>query len=127
MRLIYEFMTRKPMTVGADQRLDVALSLMRAYDVRHLPVLDEGRLVELLSNRDIADRSHFALMAHVREQMSPGPYTVTPGTSLEEVADMFASCKFEAAVVTDGLGAVLGVFTTVDLARALLQTLRAAS
>ena len=58
MRLISEFMTREPMTIGADQRLDVALAMMRAMSVRHLPVLDAGRLVGLLTDRDFGDWAH---------------------------------------------------------------------
>ena len=127
MRLISEFMTRRPQTIGRDQRLDVALAMMRALEVRHLPVLDEGRLVGLLTDGEVPEGPDGALSARVFERMSPGPYTVTPGTSLDQVAEMFATYKFEVAVVLDLEGQVVGVFTTVDLARALVDTLRTKS
>ncbi len=46
------FMTEDPFTIGSDASLAEALLLMDEHDVRHLPVVDAGTLVGILSNRD---------------------------------------------------------------------------
>ncbi len=125
MRHISELMTHNPQTIGCDQRLDVALAMMRALEIRHLPVLEDGKLVGLLTDGDVPAGPDASLTARVSERMRPGPYTVAPDTSLDEVAEMFATCKFEVAFVVAPGDHVLGVFTTVDLARVLVNTLKA--
>lgn len=123
MRLISEVMTAAPQTIGSDQRLDIALAMMRGLEIRHLPVLEEGRLVGMISDGDVPETTDHALNGRVSERMSPGPYTVTCDTSLDEVAQTFARLKCDVVVVIDPERHVLGVFTTVDLARALVTTL----
>jgi len=53
MRTVEERMTRKVITLGAGQTLRDAIALMQRHRVRHLPVMDEGRLVGILSIGDV--------------------------------------------------------------------------
>ena len=117
-----QFMTRTPQCIGQEQTLAHAHALMRMHHVRHLPVLDAGRLVGILSVGDL----HFIETLRdvdpddvlVTEAMTRAPYTVEPGAPLGEVADAMARHKYGSAVVVDH-GHVVGVFTTVDALRAL--------
>ena len=50
---ISKYMTTTPHTIGAEQPLDKAMTMMREYKIRHIPVLDGGRLVGIISDRDL--------------------------------------------------------------------------
>jgi acetoin utilization protein AcuB len=115
-------MTRAPHTIGPDARLTEAHALMRALQVRHLPVVDRGKVVGLLSQRDL----HFIEtlrdvdpeIVQVAEAMTEELYTVQPGDDLAEVALEMAGRKYGSAVVVDR-GKMVGLFTTTDALRAL--------
>lgn len=124
---IETFMSPGPHTIGIDQKLSKAHGFMRTHAIRHLPVLDGGRLVGILSERDLGlvealpgvDPSEIS----VEEAMSSSVYAVAPGASLARVADEMAQHRYGCAVVMDG-AKVIGIFTTVDACRALADTLR---
>ena len=119
---ISEFMTPSPHTIGLEQTLEVAHRVMREHQIRHLPVLDSGELVGMLSLRDL----HFIetldaddpAEVTIEEAMTPDPFVVGPGALLDTVAREMAEHKYGSAVVVDK-GKVIGVFTTVDALRAL--------
>jgi len=119
---IARFMTRAPHTIGQEQTLAAAHRMMRAHSIRHLPVLDGGKLVGILSQRDL----HFIEtlkdvdpeQVSVREAMSQDVFAVEPQASLESVAADMAKRKYGCAVVIDNTH-VAGVFTTVDALEAL--------
>src|SRR3954451_6855057 len=48
-----DVMTAQPVTIGRDQTLATAHALMREHHCRHLPVLEQGELVGILSQRDL--------------------------------------------------------------------------
>jgi acetoin utilization protein AcuB len=123
---VRDYMTPAPLTIGASQTLALASALMRAKKIRHLPVLSEGKLVGMVSERDIALVSSMPNVdvkrVKVEEAMTPDPLALTPDSSLEWVALKMAEQKFGSAVVVDG-EAVVGVFTTIDALRALQDLL----
>jgi acetoin utilization protein AcuB len=122
-----DYMTESPHTVGAEQTLAAAHDLMRKHQVRHLPVLHAGKLVGLLSQRDLhlvetlPDVEPSQVL--VEEAMSGDPYVVSPDADLAVVADEMAEQKLGSAVVMQG-AQVVGVLTTVDALRALADALR---
>jgi acetoin utilization protein AcuB len=115
-------MTRAPHTIGHDQSLTAAHRTMRAHGIRHLPVLDGGKLVGIVTQRDL----HFIetlkdvdpAEVEVSEAMSQDTFTVGPRSSVRKVAAEMAEHKYGSAVVLDG-NQVVGVFTTIDALRAL--------
>ncbi len=119
---ISAFMTLGPVVIGSDRPLEEAHRVMRERSIRHLPVVDGGRLVGVISQRDIylcqTVKGIDPAFEPVREAMTPDPYSVAPEAALEEVAGAMARRKLGSAVVVDG-GAVVGLFTTVDALRAL--------
>ena len=131
---VYRYMTPSPVTVGRDQTLVTALELMHRQHVRHLPVLDAGALVGVVTERDVhlVESGGADLQTTlVEEAMTADPYVVTAGTLLRDVAEEMAAHKYGCAVVMER-GRVAGIFTTVDALRALLDlehqtTLRRAS
>jgi acetoin utilization protein AcuB len=123
--LVRDFMTAMPHTIGRKQTLAVAQERMRASGVRHLPVLEGGRLEGVLSQRDAYFVETLAgatpETVTVEEAMSIDVYTVTPKTPLLEVATAMADHKYGCAVVMEAQR-VVGIFTTVDALRALVAS-----
>jgi acetoin utilization protein AcuB len=124
---IQKYMTKVPHSVGDEQTLAHASSLMKEHGIRHLPVLRGGKLLGILTDRDV----HLieALVGEegadlaVAEAMTEEPYAVDPGTPLDEVASEMAEKKYGSAVVVQNRK-VVGIFTTVDACRALSELLR---
>jgi acetoin utilization protein AcuB len=115
-------MTVSPVVIASDRPLAEAHRLMRERGFRHLPVVDAGRLVGLVSQRDLylleSLKGIDPATETVGEAMSDAPFTVGPDARLEDVAVRMAERKIGSAVVVDR-GSVIGLFTTVDALRAL--------
>lgn len=121
---IEHFMTPNPHCIGREQSLAAAHERMRALGVRHLPVLAAGKLVGIVSQRDLlfVETLRDAEPAGVRidEAMSGDVYTVPPERPIGEVAARMLERKFGCAVVVRD-GAVVGIFTTTDALRTLMN------
>ena len=119
-----DVMTITPRTIVGTQPITNARRLMKEYDVRHLPVVDEhDKLVGVVSERDI----HVAQAASdgrvpVETIMTPKPYAVPPNALLNQVARIMAAKKHGSAVVVDK-GTILGIFTTTDALGVLADSL----
>lgn len=124
-----QFMTPMPHTIDHDQPLARAHELMRTYHIRHLPVLKDGKLLGLVSLRDLhlieTLRDVSRDEVPVEDAMAEEPYTVSPDEPLSEVATILADHRIGSAVVVDG-GEVKGIFTTVDALHAFLRLWKAA-
>jgi acetoin utilization protein AcuB len=119
---VQDVMTPQPITVGRHESLSTAREMMRAHRCRHLPVLEHGELVGILTERDLqiletftrADRAIDA--AH--DAMTTDAYAVPPDAPLREVARQMATEHYGCAVVIER-GRVIGIFTTTDALRVL--------
>jgi acetoin utilization protein AcuB len=122
-------MTKQPWTIARSASLADAHQLMREHQLRHLPVLDNGELVGVVSLGDLhllETIGDFALdEIRVEEAMSERPFIVTGDTPLDEVAEIMATKKYGSALVV-GRDGVEGIFTTTDACRALAGILQAA-
>jgi acetoin utilization protein AcuB len=122
-------MTPAPLTVGADQNLAVAHRLMRDKRIRHLPVLRAGKLVGLVSQRDLMLIETLPDVnpneVPVEDAMSTDVFAVSPDASLAGVARRMATRRLGSAVVMKGRR-VVGLFTATDACRTLAQLLAAA-
>lgn len=113
------YMTRHPHSIRVDEKAGTASKLMASLGVRHLPVLDGGQLVGVISDRDlkIANES-----TRVSDVCIDEPYTVDIETSLFIVATTMSEKKIGSAIVTED-GRLAGIFTATDACRALADTL----
>ena len=125
---IARYMSTTPHTIGREQTLSTAHKIMREHRVRHLPVLEGGRLVGVISDRDLALietlRDVDPTKVTVEDAMTQAPYTVSPDASLDEVVATMAEHRYGSAIILDN-GNVVGVFTTVDALTALEDLLKA--
>lgn len=123
---IAKYMSAGPHTIGREQSLAAAKELMNRSHVRHLPVLHGGKLVGVISERELAviEALPGSKSLSVEDAMVPDVYTIAEDASLETVAADMARLKLGSAVVVKG-DDVVGVFTAVDGLRALADVLRA--
>jgi acetoin utilization protein AcuB len=124
---VAKYMTMTPHTVGSDQTLQHAHLLMQDNDIRHLPVLHNGELVGMLTERDLALIETFngvdPRAVTIDRAMSTSVYQVAPETPLDEVVSGMASKKYGSAVVVQNRK-VVGILTTVDVCTALAELLK---
>ena len=123
---IADRMTKTPHLIGAEQSLKVAHEVMKTHQIRHLPVLHGGKLIGVLSQRDLHIVETFRDVdpadVRVEEAMSQDVYAVAPKTPLRDVVNEMAVRKVGSAVVIDRTK-VVGVFTTVDALETLAHIL----
>jgi acetoin utilization protein AcuB len=123
---IAKYMTTQPHTIGPDQTLAKAETLMREFRVRHLPVLKGGKFVGILTDRDLKLVESFKDVdvnkITVEEAYTPDPYAVSPTASLDEVCSEMAAHKYSCVLVVDNKNLV-GIFTWVDALNAMSELL----
>jgi acetoin utilization protein AcuB len=125
---IHEYMTPTPQCIEAYLSLEQARERMFQLNARHLPVLRNGQLVGIVSERDI-DLLEAALHVDMKgedkltvaQAMTSQPFTCGPEAHLHAVAAEMAAHKYGTAVVVDPNhpSQVVGVFTSTDALRAL--------
>ena len=122
-------MRREFASLRAGDRLDLADQVMKLGRVRHLPVLDaDGKLVGLVSNRDLLEASLTSVLAfppeqrrgflrsvEVSEVMSREVETVGPDTPLGVAANRMIRHKIGCLPVVSDDGSMLGLVTETDL------------
>jgi acetoin utilization protein AcuB len=118
---ISDIMRPEPMTVCGTDTLGTAQHAMRRIGVRHLPVLEDGKLVGMLSERDVLaararagddEEDWWAITVH--DAMHAPAQTAGPDDSLTEVAGRMAIAKIGAMPVVER-GKLLGLCTVTDV------------
>jgi acetoin utilization protein AcuB len=124
-------MTKQPWTIRKDAKMSQAHELMRAHRIRHLPVLEGGLLVGIVSDRDLhlietlpdSDPDEVT----VEEAMTNDVYAAGLDDPVGPVAERMAAHKYGCAIVVNRRGGVEGIFTTVDAMQVLADVLRKAT
>ncbi|MHC4953202.1 MAG: CBS domain-containing protein [Planctomycetota bacterium] len=125
---IGEVMTPSPFSVDADAPLCVARGILLRERINHLPVLEEGFPIGMVTDRDLHLVSHLSNGLIADDELTtgdvcvPDPYIVGPDTLLTEVTGILARDRLGAAMITEN-GKLTGIFTTHDACR-LLATFR---
>lgn len=123
---VEDFFTESPISVHADDEVDRAQEIMSSKGIRHLPVTDDGKLVGVLSDRDIKTALGFKGASTKRlkcgDICSNDVYVTHRESPLEVVARELADKHYGSAVVTEK-DEIVGIFTTTDACRALATVL----
>jgi len=122
-------MTPQVWTIRSDARLSQARELMRDHGVRHLPVLEGGKLVGIVSQRDVHvfDRVYGDVGSTVEDAMTVDVLVAHGDDPVDSIAEQMAERKYGSAVVVNADNKVQGIFTTVDGMRVLADVLRRAT
>ncbi len=124
MTTVADYMTPGPYTIGREQSLVAAKQMMKKRHVRHLPVLHGGKLVGVLSERDLEaiETLPGSTELCVEDAMVPDVFMTPGNASLATVAGEMARLRLGSAIVLEDEH-VVGVFTAVDALRALADAL----
>lgn len=122
--VVQEIMTRDPFAIEANQTVREAMHRLLSLDVRHLPVLDNGVLVGMLSDRDVRGIASATLTGEVTDQlaaavsdlMTSDPISVDPEAEIGEVIDLMIENKVGALPVV-AEGRLVGIVSYVDVLR----------
>ena len=122
-----EAMTRNVICIHPQDSLEEAYALMTEWTIRHLPVIDEGVVVGILSDRDVlrvmqVDGTTERIPAmEVGAAMSKRPHHCAPGSSISYVAGLMLDNKIDALPVLDPEGGLVGLVTSSDLIELLRE------
>lgn len=119
---VADVMTRQLVTIGPETSCDKAERLMEEHRVRHLPVVDAGRLVGMVTDRDARSRGGDA----VARIMTADPVTVTARMRVEHAARLMLEGRFGSLPVVDG-AALVGIVTYTDLLHAFVRVIETAT
>jgi IMP dehydrogenase len=107
-------MILNPITLTPDKRVRDALDLMHKYSISGVPIVDDGKLVGILTNRDLRFEPNQDLL--VSEVMTnTNLVTVSRGTTLEEAEIILQNHKVEKLPVVDKKGMLVGLITFKDI------------
>lgn len=129
--VVEEIMSEQPHAIEATESVREAMHRLMAQDIRHLPVLDDGVLVGMLSDRDLRSIASEALTAEVGDQlaqpvsevMTSDPITVLPETEVGEAIDLMIEHKVGAlpVVAEDRLVGILSYIDVLRVAKSALE------
>lgn len=131
--LVRKWMTKNPLTVDENASLSEAINILKQNKIRRLPVLKNGKLVGLISDRDLKEASpskatsldiwelHY-LMSQVKVKtiMTKKVITVRPDNSLEHAAVLMFDNKIGGLPVLEN-DQLIGILTEQDVFRALIN------
>lgn len=121
---VTDWMTPSAVCIAPNDTLAKAKELMDTGRFRRLPVVENGKLVGIITERDL--RQHWSCLdsTKVGEGMTCDPITIDPQVSAEDVARLLLRHKIGGTPVVEN-GQLIGIVSPSDLLRALLDVLRA--
>jgi acetoin utilization protein AcuB len=132
--LIKDWMTQDPVTITEDTSMIKAIHIMKERRFRRLPVVAAGKLVGMVTDRDLKEASPskatsldvhelYYLLAElqVSEIMSRNPISVSQDDTVEHAAQVMLEHTFSGLPVVAGDGKVVGIITQSDVFRAFMH------
>ena len=120
---IKELMTLMPHTIGSGVSLNKAKEKMLEHHCHHLPVLDGGKLVGVISDKDLDYVYNFDNHEDtiVEDIMNDDLVIVNPEDELKGVLETMLDQRINSVIVSAGQGETWGIFTTTDLIRLYIK------
>jgi acetoin utilization protein AcuB len=122
--LVGNRMTKAPVTITANDLLSEAKEKMRRGGFRRLPVVAEGKLVGIITDRDLRAHVGYLERTRVNGVMIENVRTVGSATTLEEAAQIMLKYQIGGLPVVDN-NRLVGIITTSDVMKAFLDTMGA--
>ncbi len=130
---VRDCMTCDPASVGPNDSLQRVVELLRRRDIRSVPVLDDGRLIGIVTNRDVRQVApayplfrdedeirRYTENLTVTAAMTADPMTIAPDAPLIDAAKVLETYRISSLPVVDGTELV-GMLTVTDLLRAFVE------
>ena len=122
--LVGNRMTKEPITAEPDDLLIGASHKMQAGGFRRLPVVSDGKLVGIVTERDLREHRGHLEQIKISGVMTENPVTVIPATTLEEAAQILLERQIGGLPVV-AHGRLIGIITTSDILNAFLDVMGA--
>lgn len=125
---IQEFTTPYPVTAREDSSIDELLDIVKNLKVRHIPIMSDGKITGIVSERDLrivsalSAREKFLVRAN--DLMTPDPVIFQSDTSIEDVILEMSEKKIGSVLVANKNGDLQGIFTVTDALDVLVEILR---
>ena len=127
-------MTSSPQTIEPTATIADASEMMRKYKIRRLPVVDHGKLVGIVTDRDlrsvspspattlsIFELNYLLAKMQVKDIMHKDVVTIPLGATIEEAALTMSNHHIAGLVVVDALGTVAGIITETDIFKSFVE------
>jgi len=131
--LVKNWMSKDVITVNVDDSMQHAINMMKENSIRMLPVLMEGKLVGVLTDRDLKRASpsdattldvhellYLISKIKIKDIMKKKPVTVPDNFTVEETAEVLLKNKISGVPVVGEQGQLVGFITQHDLFKALI-------
>jgi len=131
---VKDWMSKDLVTIDADTSIMKASKVMKQNRIQHLPVLSQGRLVGIVSDRDLKEATpskattldihemyHLLDTITVKSLMPKKIFTITPGETVEKAAAVMLKHHISALPVVDPGGTLAGIITKGDIFRAFVS------
>lgn len=121
-----EYATPCRVTATKDTHYEKLVELMDKENIRHIPIVENGKPVGIISDRDlrILKNIEWANQIKASDIMTENPETVITGTCLDKVAFKMSQLKIGSTLVVNSHGEIKGIFTVTDALNALIEILR---
>ena len=130
---VRDCMTCDPASVGPNDSLQMVVELLRRRDIRSVPVLEDGRLIGIVTDRDVRQVApayplfreedeirRYTENLTVTAAMTADPMTISPDAPLIDAAKVLETYRISALPVVDGTELV-GMLTVTDLLRVFVE------
>jgi len=131
---VQDWMSKDLVTVDADTSIMKASKVMKQNNIQHLPVMSQGRLAGIVSDRDLKEATpskattldihemyHLLDTITVKSLMPKHLFTITPRETVEKAAAVMLKQHISALPVVDAQGALAGIITKGDIFRAFVS------
>ena len=130
---VCDWMTCDPATVGPNDSLKRVIELLRRRDIRAVPVVEDGKLIGIVTDRDVRQVApgypllddqdeirRYTEKLTVTAAMTADPMTIAPHAPLVDAAKVLETYRISSLPVVDGTRLV-GMLTVTDLLRAFVK------
>ena len=131
--LVSNWMSKDVITIDVDDSMQEAVNSLKQHDIRMLPVMKKGKLVGIVTDRDLKKASasdattldiheliYLLAKIKIKSVMTKDPITVPQDYTVEETAEVLLENKISGAPVVDQNGDVVGTITQTDLFKVLI-------
>ena len=132
--LVENWMSKDVVTVDVDDSMQDATRLLKEHNIRGLPVMEKGKLVGVVTDRDLKKASasdattleihellYMISRIKVKEIMTKNPITIPVDSTIDEAAEVLLENKLSGAPVVDDKGQVVGIITQIDIFRVIIS------
>ena len=132
-KTVHDIMTTEVTTLGRNDSLQLVKDIMTLGRVRHFPVVEDGKVVGVVSQRDLYKASLGSVMKYgekaqraflegilVKEVMSDPPITIAPHASVQEAARLMMEKKIGCLPVLEG-PQLVGLVTETDMLKLIVE------